>query len=270
MEFAVRDFFRLAQDALQTWLIVTAVVSAVTVLLFITAGWRQWRRAAARRRAVPPVSSVRADAVQELRRYAGEIAVAAERAGVTAEQRRAGWLSALRNRDAVWKAYDSAESAAARIGQASAFPVPSIPPVAEDLAGQRLYVGRIAAEVHARGALSTAQLQDVLAQRNGWEAGRHAFEHEDALRRMARDGLLRAYQAATVMERSAWQALEVAVAAKSSLDREALMAALEARQAGGGAVPARHRQHRTGRQAPRVVPINKALRPSPGRHLVNA
>lgn len=242
MELALHDFFLSAREALEAWLTVTVVVAVAVVVLLLAAGWRQAHRSAARSGTPARSSQARDGSTGDLGRYAEEIAVAARRAGSTADQRRAEWLSALRNKEAVWRAYDAAETAAARVWRASAFPVSSAPLTDEEAAARRTYIHRIATEAYVRGALSTGQLHDILAQRNGWGAHSHPFELETAVRRAARDGLLRAYQTATTMEREAWQALETATAARLSLDTEARAAALRARQGERGPVVVRQRR----------------------------
>ena len=75
------------------------------------------------------------------------------------------------------------------------------------------------------------QFGAVIAGRDGWDPRFHPFEQETRLRVARRDRLRLACETLSEVERSAWQAAEVAAAAKLSLAAEALSAALRVRQA---------------------------------------
>ncbi|MBO0869326.1 MAG: hypothetical protein J2P15_12245 [Micromonosporaceae bacterium] len=172
----------------------------------------------------------------ELRRYAEEVAVAANHAQLTAERRHAEWAAVQRAQDAAWRAFEQASAAASRIEKAQVFPVreTAVPPeklTGDEKAHRQRYLHRAASTAYHRGELSADQLTDALLHRNGWDPYRHPFEQEATIRRIARERLLSAYQAMSTMERSAWHAAEIAAAARASLHAEALAAALRAHRA---------------------------------------
>jgi hypothetical protein len=239
----MHEFFLNMREALLIWAGLIGLAVAGFVLL--TAGtklprnpWRSVRAwLAARRerkqeqRTAPARPSPQAQA-RELRRYADEVAVAAERAGVMAERRHAEWVAVQRTQDAAWRAYEVAAEAARRVDQAAVFPaLTEVDDEPAELAARRRYLHRAATAAHERGELSAEQLGDALFHRNGWDPTLHPFEQEKVLRHVARDRMLRAYHEAAAIERTAWHAYDVAVAAKLSLHNEALDAALRARRA---------------------------------------
>jgi hypothetical protein len=244
---AMHEFMLDMREALLIWLALIGL--AVAGFALLTAGTRlprhPWRSArawlAARRarrqdeRAAPARPTAQAQA-RELRRYADEVAVAAERAGVMAGRRHAEWVAVQRTQEAAWRAYEAADEAARRVDQAALFPSliepdDQVDGSAGELTARRRYLHRAATEAHERGELSAEQLGDALFHRNGWDPTLHPFEQQKVLRHVARDRLLRAYQEAAAIERAAWHAYDVAAAAKRSLDDEALDAALRARRA---------------------------------------
>lgn len=181
-------------------------------------------------RDAPEPRAPEADAVEapvsDQQRYADELATAATRAGATADKRTAEWERAQRAAESAWQAYEEAEGAARRALRAAAFPTPETPLTPAEYADRERYLHRAAQSAHARGELSTDQLIDALSHRNGFDPRLHPFEQDALLRRLGRDRLLRAYQAAAERERTAWREAEQAKAARRSLDREAAVAAL--------------------------------------------
>lgn len=159
------------------------------------------------------------------RRYAEEIAIAAARAGVTADRRQAEWEGAQHSAEAAWQAYEAADAAARRAIRAAAFPTPQTPLTPAEFATRERYLHRAAQAAHARGEISTDQLIDALSHRNEFDPRLHPFEQDALLRRFGRDRLLRVYQTAAGLERAAWREADLAQAAKRSLDREAAEAA---------------------------------------------
>lgn len=230
------------REALSIWLALLGVIGAAFGLMSIIARRGKPRtpgkrvsivdeRAASRRAsAAEPRPVTGATRVQELARYAEEIAVVAERAAETARRRRIEWVSAQRTQEATWRAYETVESAARRVDLAAAFPAPREEPTAADLVARQRHLRQVAIDAHARGELSADQLADALAHRNGWDPRRHPIELETMLRHITRDRLLRAYQEAAVIERATWHAAELAAAAKRSLDDEAFAAQLAVRR----------------------------------------
>jgi len=219
------------RGALLIWLALVAVGAAPFVVMAVSAWWRRWRLAPRPESRIRRRRESHAARQAELRRYAEEVAVAASRAAITAERRRTEWAAVSRTQQAAWRAYDDAAEAARRAIQAQAFDVPDTPSTVEDLAARRRYLEHAAAAAYRRGDLTPGQFGDVIAGRDGWDPRRHPFEQEKRLRVARRDRLRRACATLSEVERSAWQAAEVAVAAKRSLDVEALSAALRVRQA---------------------------------------
>jgi len=213
------------------WLALVVVGAAPFVAMAVSAR-RRWLRTRLRpERRVRTRRESPAAREAELRRYAEEVAVAASRAAVTAERRRSEWAAVSRTQQSAWRAYDDAAEAARRAIQAEAFRIPDTPSTVDEMAARRRYLERAAGAAYRRGDLTAAQYGDVIAGRGGWDPRRHPFEQETRLRVARRDRLRRACETLSEVEHSAWRAAEVAVAAKRSLDTEALSAALRVRQA---------------------------------------
>jgi len=167
--------------------------------------------------------------VDDGRRYAEEIAVAAERAAATAERHRAEWEQAQLDVEAAWAAYDEADNAARRIAAASAFPIMGRRRRPGENADRERYLHRAATAACRRRELSIGQLNEVLAHR-GWDARKHPVMQEVALRNAIREHRFAGYQAATAREREAWQSAELAAEALRSLRAEAMAARIRSGQ----------------------------------------
>ncbi|MFJ6197834.1 hypothetical protein [Micromonospora sp. NPDC092111] len=161
----------------------------------------------------------------DLRRYAGEVAVAASGAAQTARRRRAAWLAAQEDVDRTWQAYDAAESAARRFAGAGALPSPRTPRTPAEYAGRERWLHQTAVAAHWRGELSVERLRDVFAHRDGWDQRRHPVEQEVLLARAVRAERRAAYRAAAERERRAWRDAELAAEAARALAAEAYAAA---------------------------------------------
>jgi hypothetical protein len=173
----------------------------------------------------PPPSRPQPTEADDNLRFAGEMATAAARAGVTADRRHAEWERAQHAVDAAWQAYETADRAARRAIRAAAYPTPETPLTPAERASRERHLHRLARAAHARGELSTDQLIDAMSHRNGFDPRMHPFEQDAMLRRIARDRSLRVYLVASDLERTAWRDADLALAAKLSLDREAADAA---------------------------------------------
>lgn len=169
--------------------------------------------------------------VEDLSRYAQEIAVAADRSADAAQRWRSEWLAVQKAKEAAWCAYENAERAAHRAFRAAAFPTPQVPLTADELAARERYLHRAARDAYRCGELSLGQLNDALSHRNGWDPRLHPFEQQVILRRIGMQRKLRAYRTVSAMECQAWQSAEVAEVAKHSLRMEAFSAQTQARQA---------------------------------------
>ncbi|SCL32590.1 hypothetical protein GA0070616_4503 [Micromonospora nigra] len=167
----------------------------------------------------------------DLRRYAGEVAVAAAGAARTARRRRDAWRAAQEDLDRAWRAYDRAETAARRLAGTTALPTPRTPHTPAEYAARERWLHHAAMAAHWRGDLSASQLSDVFGRRAGWDPRRHPAEQEVVLARAVRDHLSAAYRSAAERERAAWRAAEVAVDAARALTTEAYAAAVRLRPA---------------------------------------
>ncbi|WP_235944351.1 hypothetical protein [Verrucosispora sioxanthis] len=105
----------------------------------------------------------------DLRRYAGEVAVAAAGAGQNAERRRTAWRVAQAELDRAWAAYDQAEAAARRLAGVTGLSAPRTPRTPAEYAARERWLHRAAMAAHWRGDLTARQLTDVLAHRSGWD-----------------------------------------------------------------------------------------------------
>ena len=209
METALHSFLVSVPQAAALWLIMLVIVVAAAVGLTRTG-----------RRPVPPqISEAEADA----RRYAGEVAVAADRAAATAERRRTEWSAAQAELDAAWLAYDTAERAAREAAKACAYPMMSRRRKPGDNADRERYLHHAAMAACRSRDLSIAQLNEVLAHR-GWNPRLHPVQQEATLRQAIREHRLAGYRAAQERERQAWQAAEAAADSLRSLRIEAAAA----------------------------------------------
>jgi hypothetical protein len=219
------------QQGIMIQLALVALV-VVVLALMLAPDARRHLRELAQRAAEGRFHRVRLAAqAADLERYAEEVAVAAERAAVTADRRHREWVVAYQTREASWNAYESADAAARRTSLASAYPTPAISDGPADTGANRRYLHRAATEAYQRGELTATQLRDVLAHRGAWDPDRHPFEQEAMLRRAGQQRMLRAYRTASEMERAARHAADTAAAARRSLEDEAFEASLRARQA---------------------------------------
>ncbi|MFI7022139.1 hypothetical protein [Micromonospora sp. NPDC049900] len=161
----------------------------------------------------------------DLRRYAGEVAVAAAGAAQNAARRREAWHTAQTALDRSWASYDEAESRARRLAGVTALPAPRTPRTASEYAARERWLHHAAMKAHWRGDLSARQLTDVLARRAGWDARLHQVDQEVVLARVVRDNHRAAYRAAAERERAAWREAELAGEAARVLSAEAYAAA---------------------------------------------
>lgn len=183
------------------------------------------------RRAALPEEIQHKPEIKELARYAQEVAVAAERAAVTAGRRREEWLAIQAKTEAAWWAYDSADAAARRLTAAATLPIPRTPQTPAEYAERERYLHRAALTAYWRRELTVEELSDVFAHRDGWDPRRHPVEQELHLGKRVRANLLAAYRAAAERERKAWREAEMAAVAAQSLQEEARTAAERAEQA---------------------------------------
>src|SRR5262245_9522271 len=214
------------REALTIWLALVALTAAACMLLSAPVRrdrrrrhpqWTPTIRKAARPQPERPQP-------EELRRYAEEVTVAANRAAEAAERWRAEWLAVQSAKDAAWRAYERADEVARRTYEAAAFPTPLAALTPDELTARERYLHRAVREAYERGELTLRQLHDALWHRNGWDPARHPFEQQVILRRVGLERKLQAYRTVAAMERKAWESVQVADAAKGSLRREAFTA----------------------------------------------
>ncbi|BCJ55512.1 hypothetical protein Asp14428_69870 [Actinoplanes sp. NBRC 14428] len=128
--------------------------------------------------------------------------------------------------DEAWAAFDAADRTARRCTAAAAFPVLKQRRTRVEIADRERFLHRTAVAACRRKELSIAQLNEVLAHRDGWNPRKHPVAQETALRAAVREHRFAAYQAATERERAAWTEVEKAAAALRSLRAEAVAARL--------------------------------------------
>lgn len=163
------------------------------------------------------------DADADVARYAGEVAVAAQRAAATAARRRGEWEIASDAVDDAWAAYDEADRAAKRLAAAAAYPMISKRRTRTENVDRRRYLHRAATAACRRHEISIAQLNEILAHR-GWNPRLHPVAQEAALGRAIRAYRFETWQRACARERAAWQTAETAAAALAHLRAEAVAA----------------------------------------------
>jgi hypothetical protein len=216
------------------WLSVVAFVVLSVTLMAGRLGWlvaADWIRETGRR------ARLAAEA-DELSRYAGEVAVAAQRAAATAQRYREEWLAALASAEESGHALDAAEDRVRRLAAAAVLPAPCTSRTPMEYADRERYLHRAAMAACARGQLSIFQLSDALGHRNGWDPRLHPASQEVVLSRAIRDHLAATRAAAVAQERAAWETFQAAVAAAYSLRNEALAAAWRAQRLRAGLDPA--------------------------------
>jgi hypothetical protein len=156
-------------------------------------------------------------------RFAAEIAVAADRAAVTAGRRRLDWQDAQEAVDAAWAAYREADARATRTAAACAFPTPARRRRPGENVDRERYLHRSATAACRRHEISIRQLNEALAHR-GWNPRLHPVVQEAALCNAIRANRLAEWRAATDRERATWATAEAAADALRSLRAEALTA----------------------------------------------
>ncbi len=231
MRAVLHDMFGAIPGAMTIWLALVGVVAIGCGFTAAPALRRQHRAARAHLEGARLRRVHLGAQAAELGRQAEELAVAAARAAVTAQRRQDEWEATRRGRERAWRAFSTADAAAHRAGRAAAFVLAATPVSAAEMRGRERHLHRAATEAYRRGELSLADLSDVLSHRNGWDAGRHPADHEVALRRIARERLLAAYEAVAAIEGTARQHAEVAAAAAASLGAEAAAVAAGAERA---------------------------------------
>jgi hypothetical protein len=234
LEFLVGDGGRVAV----IWLALIVLALVALVGLALPRGVRRPREitawladSAAEKRAE---NERRAAEVQEMLRYADEIAVAARGAAATAERHREECQQAQAAVERAWQAWQDADAALERARRAAAYEIPVTESAPADDAERVQALRRAAQAAYRRGDLSDSQLLDALTHRNGWDPTLHPAEQELVLARAAVAHRFAAYQKALDAEDAAWQAADVATAAVRTLRREAtaaMVAADAARQA---------------------------------------
>ncbi|WP_250033407.1 hypothetical protein [Paractinoplanes maris] len=212
----MQSFFVSLPQAAALWLLLLlAIAVAATVAAIPT------------RAPAPPLTGPQADAL----RFAGEVAVAAERAAATAARRRAEWATAQDRVDAAWLAFDDADRLAREGVRAAAYPLMSRRRKPGDNVDRQRYLHHAATAACRRREISIAQLNDVLAHR-GWNPRLHPVVQEGHLRAAVRAHRLSQYEDAQKQEQAAWHESELAADALRSLRAEAAAALVRAGVAG--------------------------------------
>jgi hypothetical protein len=213
-----------ALDAIGIWALLIALAAIGTAMMLLPT----WRERALRARVRAGAAQLRRARYQAQIRCAQEMAAAATGATATAERHRAAWVAAHTTAEDAWQAFDAADLAAQRATQATAFLTESTGPSAAELVERATGVHRAATAAHDRGELSSQQLADIVAGRNGFDFSLTPGELDARLRLAIRGHLLHTYRQAVAAERAAWREADIAAAARSSLAVEALTAASRA------------------------------------------
>jgi hypothetical protein len=201
------------------WMLLLLAVAIVTVLFAMP------RKPAAGRTRIELAPAPVADPIRtdDDLRYAEEVAVAADRAAVTARRHRDAWTAAQDAVDAAWTAYDEADRAARRAARAASYPVMRRRRAPGENADRERYLHRAATAACRHRELSIVQLNEVLAHR-GWNPRLHPAAQESALRLAVRDHRYATYLAAVEHERQTWEAADRAAVALAGLRAEACAA----------------------------------------------
>ncbi|MFG1610509.1 hypothetical protein [Actinoplanes sp. NPDC049265] len=216
------------------------IVAAVWMLLILSIGVAAAAFALPKRPAVPAPASTPAPgrrrsaahaaslddrnaASLDEDRYAAEVAVAAERAAVTAQRARDAWADQQDAVDAAWIAYEHADREARRFAAAAVYPVQRRRRGKGENADRERFLHRAALAACRNREISIGQLNDILAHR-GWNERLDPAAQESALRTAVRDHRYDDYRKAAERERRAWQDAERAAVALRSLRAEACLA----------------------------------------------
>ncbi|WP_320068123.1 hypothetical protein [Micromonospora sp. RTGN7] len=212
------------------WLALLGVVAVAVTCLVVRPNLLRSVIGGRFREAAMPSPLEQAAADRERRRYAEEVATAAQRAAATAQRLRAEWLSTQDEVEAVWQASEAAEADVRRLATAAAHRCPHTERTPAEYADRERYLHRAALNAYWRRELSEEQLSDVFAHRNGWNPRLHPVDQELMLRRAVRDHLRARQQVARDREQAAWRAAEQATVASRSLREEAYAATAPAAQ----------------------------------------
>ncbi|MEV0269170.1 hypothetical protein AB0H43_10365 [Hamadaea sp. NPDC050747] len=204
----------------------------------IVPGVRRWTRDAARLRTATVLRRERLSTLAvESTRYAGEVTVAADRAGARETRLRELWHQAQAELERAEQAYDAADERWRRLTLAAA--VASDTENDEDLSARVRHLRRIVTEAALRGQISPLALGDAVAGRDGWDPERPLADQERQLSRVVRQAGEAAYRAVAQRERNAWDAYVAAADQARSLRREANAATERAQHALSLLAPAR-------------------------------
>lgn len=212
------------RDALGVWAILI-VLAAIGSALMFAPGWRERFLLARVRASAAQLRRARSEAQ---RRCAEELAAAALSAAATARRRHDAWVAADTATQEAWKAFEAADTAARRAVRAAAFTTEAPAPTDEERTERLALLRRVARDAYRRGDLSARQLADIVAGHNGFDPGCNPTELETRLLLAVRAHRLHLYQRASAAERVAWRDAEIAVAAKTSLATEAMVATAQA------------------------------------------
>ncbi|GGM33770.1 hypothetical protein GCM10011608_17820 [Micromonospora sonchi] len=207
------------------WLSLLGVMTLAVAGLLLRPRRLRFDAGARIRDAALPGPDERADRQRDQDRWAGEVAVAADRADATARRRRDEWIATQDEAEQAWQAYEAAEANVRRLSDAAAMPLPQTPRTPAEYADRERWLHRAALDAYWRRELSVEQLSDVFAHR-GWDPRLHPVEQELMLRRAVRDHLFAQQRAAREREQAAWRAAELAGAAARSLREEMIVALL--------------------------------------------
>ncbi|MEU4690800.1 hypothetical protein [Actinoplanes sp. NPDC023714] len=177
-------------------------------------------------------------------RYAGEVAVAADRAALAAQRWQECWRQADERADEAWQRWLEADEQLARARTASAFRPAWSPRTPSEYAHRENFLHRTVGAAVARGDLPVGALAD-----GGFDARLHPVEQELAVQRAVVVYRWELHRRARAAEGAAWHDAQLAVATRDSLRREVREAAARA------AALHRHLPRHDGRAAAAPGPV---------------
>ncbi|WP_229068440.1 hypothetical protein [Actinoplanes sp. DH11] len=156
-------------------------------------------------------------------RYAGEVAVAADRAVLAAQRWHETWQHADDHATRAWQQWQDAERQVTRLRAAAAFRPAWSPRTPSEYADRERFLHRTVHAAVARGDLPADALTSL-----GFDAGRHPVEQELAVQRAVAAHRQELCLSAQAAEQTAWHDAQLAVATRDSLRRAATEAMAQA------------------------------------------
>lgn len=225
MNFAVESVLASGPQTVGIWLLLLVLAAASLIALADRGGRSGPARIAAgivaQSRQRHQDRARRAAQTADMARYAEEVTIAAHRATIAVQRSRGQWHDAQQRLAAAGDARQNADAQVLQACRAAAYRSPATELTPADYADRERHLHAAAALAHRQGRLSTGQLRDALAHRNGWDPRLHPADQDVVVSRAARSHLHHLYQQAITAERAAWNRAGMAVTAARTLRAEA-------------------------------------------------